>query len=518
MTASGRLVWTLAFALVLAAGGRALGQDADARSLGLREAIRLALEQNLDLKIERYEPLVARELTRQSSGEFDPVLKLSGIWSRSEVLINSALEQQAESGLIVDQRFTPDTSLVGKLITGTQYGVSLVAPTVTTNDPNRIFDQFYRPVLNFTLAQPLLRDFGFEVNLVRFKQAERSELIASMGVEAKMLAVMRDVETSYGTLFLTQEHVRVAESSLGLAVDLVERLRRLFSVGRATGLDVRQAETAVEARRSDLKRAEADLVNARAQLQLLISPHPTRAPRLVATEAPPEDGAPDGLEARIARALARRPELRRQELVIENLRSEELLAKNNTLPRLDVLGGIGWNGLGGNGVGPNIRGTLPSRIQGKDNYTSAFDDFLSPNGNVSWSLGLRLQMPLGNSDAIGKLEQARLRRDQERLRLTLLRNQISVDVQTAFADMTAAWAQVAATDENVRLAREQLEAQERQLRAGLATVRQVLEAQDAVAQAEDKRLQALVLYNAAGSRLAAAEAATFETYRLVIRK
>jgi len=518
MTGSRRLVWAMVLALVLGAGGRALGQNADTLSLGIRDAIRLALEQNLDLKIERYEPLVARELTRQSSGEFDPLLKLSGIWSRSEVLINSALEQQAESGLIVDQRFTPDLSLTGRLITGTQYGVSLVAPTVTTNDPNRIFDQFYRPVLTFTLAQPLLRDFGVEINLVRFKQAERSELIASLGVEARMLTVMRDVETSYRTLFLTQEHMRVAEGSVSLAVDLVERLRRLFSAGRATALDVRQAEAAAEARRSDLKRAEADVVNARAQLQLLISPHPTRAPRLIAAEAPPEDGVPDGLEGKIARALARRPELRRQELVIENLRSEELLARNNTLPRLDVLGGVGWNGLGGNGVGPNIRGTLPSRIQGNDNYLSAFDDFLSPGGNVSWSLGLRLQMPLGNNDAIGRLEQARLRRDQERLRLTLLRNQISVDVQTAFADMSAAWAQIVATDEILRLAREQLEAQERQFRAGLATVRQVLEAQDAVAQAEDRRLQALVLYNAASSRLAAAEAATFETYRLVIRK
>jgi outer membrane protein TolC len=295
------------------------------------------------------------------------------------------------------------------------------------------------------------------------------------------------------------------------------RLLRLLVVGRATNLDVRLAEENAEARRSDLRRAEADLESARVQLQSLISPDPTRMARLVATEAPPEEGAPDGLEARIARALARRPEIRRQELVVENLRAEELLAKNNTLPRLDVLGGVGWNGLAGNTPGPAVR-SLPSRLQGRDTYLSAFDDFLQPNGAVSWSLGVRLQMPLGNHEAVGKLEATRLRRDQERTRLSVVRNQVSVDVQSAYQDMSAAWAQVAAADESVRLSREQLEAQERQFSAGRATVRQVLESQDVVAQAEDRRRQAMVLYNVARSRLAASEAATFETYRLVMRR
>ena len=88
-----------------------------------------------------------------------------------------------------------------------------------TNNPQRIFTSSYQPVLNFTLTQPLLRDFGTEVNLVKVRQAEKNEKIALLGVESKMLAVIRDVEIGYGTLFFAQQHVKVAQGSLALAQD-----------------------------------------------------------------------------------------------------------------------------------------------------------------------------------------------------------------------------------------------------------------------------------------------------------
>lgn len=514
MTSTGRALAVVAVAL-FAGAAPASGQETEELRLTVQDAIRLALERNLDLKIERYEPLVARERTRQSTADFDPVLQLSAVWNRTELPVFSALDQQASTGQIVEDGLRPDSSIFGKLITGTQYGVSLSTPYIQTTNPNRLYDDYYRPVLAFSLVQPLLKDFGPDVNLVRLRQAERGEVMAALGVEARMLAVMQEVEAGYWQLVFTQGHLRVAEGGLDLAFDLAARLRRLEAVGRATRLDVLQAEVAVAARRGDLERAIADQQNAQVLLQVRMNPNPAPRRRLVATSAPPEDGVPVDLDGKVARALARRPEVRRQELVIENLQLEEIAARNGLLPRLDVVGSLGWTGVSGTGVGPNIRGPLPPRLRG-DTFFDSFQGFFTPNGNTSWSLGLRLQMPLGNHDALARLEQTRLRTDQERVRLTLLKNQVSADVQTAFQDMTATWVQLLAAEEQVALAREQLAAMERQFAAGLATVRTLLEVQDQLARAEDVRVRAAADYSIARARLAAASATSFDIYRLVV--
>jgi outer membrane protein TolC len=272
----------------------------------------------------------------------------------------------------------------------------------------------------------------------------------------------------------------------------------------------------VESRRSELARAQADVAAAQAQLKLVVDPGAGTA--IAVTGHPPDDGPPADLGGKLAKAQAARPEIRQQELVIDKLALDERLAQNNAQWRLDAVGGLGYNGLSGRGVNPAFPGALPSRLQGQESYTDAFRGFLTPDGNFNYSVGLRLQIPIGNNEAQGRLGQVRLQRRQEELRLMQLRSQIGVDVETAFQDMTAQAARLAASRQGVRLAREQLSGQERDLAAGLATVRQVLEAQDVLARAEDGAIQAWVDYAAARSRLDATQAQSLDNYGLVVQR
>lgn len=357
-----------------------------------------------------------------------------------------------------------------------------------------------------------------EINTVRIRQAEKGERAAALGVEARILAVIREVETRYWEVFYARRHVDTARTSLALAEDLVERLTRAREAGLATALDVLEARTAVEARRGDLARARTELASAQARLGLVIDPRAAVAvPRDVLT-SPPDHGPPVDLGGLLARALAARPELRQQELAVERVALEERVAMNNLQPRFDLVGGVGYNGLAGEGVNPSLRRGLPSRLQGRDTYTEAFNDFLTPDGNVSWSVGMRLQIPLGRNEAQARLARVRLERRQEELRLAQLRAEIAVEVETAFHQVTAEAERLAAARRGVELAREQLAAQERDLAAGRTTVRRVLEAQEALARAEDAASRAWVDYAAARSRLDAAQAASFETYRLVVAR
>jgi outer membrane protein TolC len=503
-------------ALVIVVGnGPVKAQELDGKSLSLKEAVRMALEQNLDLSIERVNPLIAHEQIGAEQGAFDPVFSLFTPFGRSERPVNSALEQ-LESGLLLQRTFSPETSFMGKLHTGTQYGLSLVSPLLTTNNPQRIFTRSYQPVLAFNLTQPLLKDFGIEVNLVKVRQAEKNEKKALLGVESKMLTVIRDVEISYGTLFFAQQQVKVAQGGLSLAQDLVERLTRMKETGLATALDVLEAKSAVDARRADLVRARGEVVKGEAQLRLLIDPRLTLTRRILASDAPAEGKLPERVQDIMERALSKRPQIPEQEIVIENLALEERLAENNTLWRLDLVGTVGFTGLAGRGLGPNVT-DLPKQLEDRDTFGEAFADYFTRK-SMNWLIGMQLKIPIGNREAQAKLEGTRLRRRQEELRLSLLKSQIGVEVESAFYDVMAEQAKLIAARGAASVAREQLIAQEKELAAGRTTVRKVLEAQDSLARAEGAEIQALVSYGNVRARLDAAQGLSFDTYGLVIQR
>lgn len=512
------LVGGVAVLAVMTAWSGAAAQERAGTPVSRQEAIRFALERNLNLTIERINPQIAREQIREAEGQFDPLLGSSVAYNRQKRFLNSALESLAEEGLVRDRLVSPQASFTGKLITGTQYNLSLTTQAHDSDHPQRLFDDSYTAALNIGLTQPLLRDFGIEVNLVKVNQAKKGERQAIFSVEAKMLSVIRDVETTYWAVFYAQQHVTVAQGSLGLAEDLVQRLTRMREAGLAIGLDLIEAQAAVEARRGDMARARADLLNAQAQLRLLVDPGRELTARMIASEHPPEEEPSSDLPERIIRALARRPEVSAQGLVIEQLELQEKLDRNNTLWRLDAIGNVGYNSLAGSGLGPLVQGPRPAGLQGQTNFLDAFNGFFTPEGNLNWSVGVQLQVPIGNRQAFAQLEETRLKKRQEEFRLSLLKSQISVEIETAFQDRSATWEQLLGARASVGSAREQLAAEEKRLAAGLSTVRKILEAQDRLAAAKDRENQALVSYANAKSRLDAADATSFTTYQLVMQQ
>ena len=119
--------------IILAFGSRpVLAQDTTI-PMNLKEAVRMALEENLDLEIERISPEIAREQIRQFEAEFSPLFSISAYYADNTRFVNSILEQTAENGLIHEDIFTPESSLDGKFTTGTEYSLSLSAPRIESD-------------------------------------------------------------------------------------------------------------------------------------------------------------------------------------------------------------------------------------------------------------------------------------------------------------------------------------------------------------------------------------------------
>jgi outer membrane protein TolC len=482
--------------------------------LSVEETVRFALEKNLELEIERVNPFIATERISEARAEFHPLVGTSLYYSRQNRYLNSILEGQAVDGIVRETWFTPEAVFGGKLTSGAAYNLSARVSTVESDNPLRLFDTSYTPEITLKFTQPLLRGFGFGVNKVRIRQAEHLEQQALLEVQAKMLAVIREVETKYWLLAFAQQHAEISQSNLDVAEDLIDRLLRMREAGLSTDLDVSQAQLAAESRRSDLARAQADRKIAQTRLREAVDPDLPLTTSVIALETPLDEGPPVDLQEHLDRAMANRPEIRIQESVIESLALEERQARSNARWKLDAVGSTSYSSLGGKDVNvvPLLTPVpLPADLEERDSLGESFE-----NGNQSWSLGLNLEIPLGSRSSLAQLAPAILRRSQEELRLQRLKSQIRIDLETSYHNMTAEWSRLNSAREAVRLAQLQLNAQERSLEAGRTTVWDVIEAQDRLAMALDAEGRGLAFYASARTRLYAAQARSFEVHRMVV--
>jgi outer membrane protein TolC len=503
-----RRMGVLLAALAALAPGPVLAADPVPRPMALRDSVLVALERNLDLEIERAEPVLAGFRVEEAKAEFDPSFQWSVEYADSERFANSVLEQNPlldEDGTIDETILTPRWDLGGRAVTGTEYSFTLATPVQETNSPLRLFDRAYTPQLVLGLRQPLLRSRSRAVNRVRIRQAENLERQSSVQLLDRMLQLIQEVERGYWTTVHAQERLRIAHESLRLAESLIQRLERMVDNGLAKEFDLLRPRLEAERRRSDIARAEADLDIARTRLRALVDPALDPSTRIEATDPAPDE-APSSEEASLDVALSRRPEIRAQELTIRNLELDREYADDQARWRFDAFGRAGYSGLAGEDPGPLI--TQPVSID-RDGYFEAFKD-----GAPSWAVGVDLHIPFGRRELLARTGPARVRLDQERLRLQALKNRVAVDLETAQRDVAAEWERLGITRRSTVLAREQYETQAKNMETGLATALQVIEAQEYMTEALDAENTARWRYALARSRRAAASGHATQAYEL----
>src|SRR5579859_5939099 len=112
-----RILWVLASAGTLAMAQT--NSTGKVRQLSLQDCIQLALQHNLDLQIDRYNPQIALFTLRGDYGAFDPLFNLSGQHDRNE-----AGSQVLGGGFIIPGSVTDDNSFSGGLNGVTPIGTS----------------------------------------------------------------------------------------------------------------------------------------------------------------------------------------------------------------------------------------------------------------------------------------------------------------------------------------------------------------------------------------------------------
>jgi outer membrane protein TolC len=447
--------------------------------LSLREAVLLAVKNNLDIAIAGYDPKVKFEGISIAKAAFDPTFSLTLDANRTVTPTFNRL-QGAEVSIIENRDV--NTSLAQRLPFGANYTLSMTNNRFDTNSafaqPPDGLNPSYKTFLTFALTQDLLKNFGVDVNTAPIKIARNNQSISVTQFRQQANQVITNVHTTYWALVFAIENLEVQQHSLRLARELEDLNRARVRAGVAAPVEVTQAEAQAAARVQDVILAEKAVKDAEDQLKLIINFSDGEriwARTVLPADTPPFDMVSMNTDASIEEALEKRPDYVAAKLTLKNSDLNLRVTRNQLLPSLQFQGNVGLNGLN-DSAGSDL-----------DRLTSG--DF------TQWSAALVLSYPLGNRSARSAFIQAKLGHDQAGTSLLNLKRQIISQVREAVRRIEADVRRVEATRAARALAEEQLRVEQKRLEAGVTTTFNVLSFQRDLAVAQASEIQAITTYN-----------------------
>jgi len=377
--------------------------------LSLRDAISLALENNLDIEVARLTPKLqdanmlradAGQLVRSVSGSIasGPSSAQLGALAGANSLgstgsggnggtsvLNGLIVQQVGSTipnldpvLFVSSGFYHQTQpLSSNAVTGTNflvtqykslvYGVQQAFLTGTTvqvglsstlgynqNAPTNQFNPQTNGAASFTITQNLLNGFGIRTNNREIRISRNSRHISDLTFKQQVIATVTNVVNLYWDLVSFNDDLRIKQQTYELNKSLYEDNKRRAELGALAEIDTIQAEAEMKTGQQAVTTQETQVLQQEAILKNAITRGGMDNMAVVSARIVPTDHVvvPEKEDVRplqdlIADALQYRTEIEQSRVNLENARLTTLGVKNNLLPSLQVSAGLSNSGLAG---------------------------------------------------------------------------------------------------------------------------------------------------------------------------
>lgn len=472
-------------------------------AMSLADAVIKALQNNLDIHIGRQtkESRLADIVIEQA--KFDPTVSLNGQYNRQVAPLNRPILGFTGANLQDITKFDQNTSTVTaditqNLPTGANYDLNYSPQRSFVSGPNTfLFNPAWTGGLALTVTQPLLKNFGNELNRTFISIAQNNATVEQHVFLDRVLTVIATVEQTFWEMVFANENLKVAQAALKAAEELLASNRAKAKAGVMSIVDVLQAEAAVASRVEQILVAEKSIRDQEDQLRRLLNPAEEELRqdlRLVPTDPPMTSLEAISLQEAIDIAIERRPEILQAGKNVETSELNTKFAKNQMLPTLSFQGTMGLSGLGAD------YGDATRRNFGGDFY--------------NYGAGLVLSYPLGNRSAYSTYNKRQLEARNAQASLQSVRQQVIVGVREAVRRVHTDFKRIETTRSARIMAEKQLQAEQERLKVGLSTTRFVLDFQRDLATAQGNELRATVDYNKSLSNLARNKATTLERYNL----
>jgi len=539
--------------------------------VSLSDAIALALENNLDVEIQRYEfSLAETDLLRARSGSGIlgiPTNVLGGVptgagfallGSPSTGLAAAGAVSPLGPGLSYDPYLTGTlnfghttnpqsntvTSGTNALVTTNKtanFGIAQAFPTGgsvllaynnITQEQNSFrstVNPFTNSSLDLTITQPLLQGFGLALNNRTIRIAKNNIKAADYVFRQQVINTVANVVQLYWNLVAANSTVGVRTQAVTVAQKLYDDNQKQVEIGTLAPIEVVRAEAQLATAQQDLVAAQSAVLQLEAVLKSALSRNGLADTSIQSAHVVPTDPIhiPEveqiqPIQDLVSTAMDNRPDLAQSRIQIDNAQIVLTGTRNAMLPTLNAIGDFRSNaevGQQNTVLGP------PSTTTGLIQTPPIADPFfLGGYGTVlgqlfgrnfpTYSIGLNLTIPLRNRAAQANVATATLNLRQNQLLVQRQINQIRVDVQNAMTAVNQARAQYQAAVKGRILEEQTLDADQKKLALGATTVYQVIQDQRDLTTAAAAEVTAQAAYSAARVQLDVATGMTLSNNKV----
>jgi len=456
--------------------------------LSLQDVVALAVKNNLNLQIARMTPAISEARIVQAKAVFDATFFTNANYTKQDTPQPTGAVPGI-SGNTQREDIELSTGIRKPLISGGQ--ITLQTDLNRNEAVPSVFavNKFYDTDVLVNLEQPLLRNFGSDINRSNIVLAQNDRMAETQELRQELLDVASQVEQGYWNLAFTHQQLRVRVRLLERSTEDRDRLieRRGYD---ASPVEITEANSFVESHRADVIRARADVRNASDQLKRLMN-----APSLpladetlvMPIDQPADEPIEFSLLDLVTTALRERPEMQIALLDIKDSSVRQRVADNARLPLLNVAASIGVNGV-----------AVPNGQQAYNNLGDG--DF------IDYILGAQFEMPIGNRSAEGLYRQRQIERRATSVVYQRQAQDVVLQVKTALRNVQTSYELIGATRAARRAAADNLRAIEVQEASGVALtpqflINQKLSTQERLANAEVQEARALSDYHNAIAQL-----------------
>ncbi|HEY2380045.1 MAG TPA: TolC family protein [Terriglobia bacterium] len=466
--------------------------------LSVSDIVHLMLASNLDVTVNRFNPIAQEYIVNTLFLPFEPRLNVGGQVVRSTT--PSASQLSGASSLSSLSHYY-SIGYGQTLQAGTQLSVNLNVNRNSSNSAFSTFNPYYSGNVTYSALQPLLQNFGRNINSHLIRIQKNNQKMSDIGFEMQTIDLVTAAQQMYWDLVYQRENIKVHKAALDLAQKTLSDNKRQVQIGTMARIEVVQAESEVAQREVQMVTTTYVADQTQDQVKKIITSFGD--PALVSAQINPiemprqpqdDDLMPIG--DAIKSALESRPEMRQLDVLLQNSDIDVQYTRNQLLPNLTVGGSYTQSGVGGvqtirSGLGGS---DIVSVING--GLGNAFGQLFGYN-YTGYSVGFNISIPLTNKAARADNARAVTQKDALQAKRTQTAQQIALEVRNAQTAVIMNKAQIAAAEKALELAGLQLEAEQKKFQLGISQLRFVLEEQRNVTDAETTHIQALVNYSKA---------------------
>ena len=319
-------------------------------ALSLRDVMRLALTNNLEIAIEDFNEDLNRERNTIARGFYDPILRFTVGLESSETPSTSILTAGSGVSTFARDAFTWSNSLQQNVRGGGTFTLAFDNSRNKSNNTFSTINPQFGSNFDVSFTQPLWRGFRQTPVERELKLVNLDSEITESQFRQRVSEIVQQVQNQYWELVYAIEDHETRRQSMELAIVQYENNRQRVLIGVLAPIEITSAQAEVATREQEMIQAEVQIVNGQNALKQLLAPDPNHSIwnlSLIPTDPPLPGEVKLGMDEAIQTALTRRPELEQMRLELEKTEVDQEYFIQEGKPMVNVRASFGSTGRSG---------------------------------------------------------------------------------------------------------------------------------------------------------------------------